>query len=154
MVTPEEVDPAELESTSAGISWAPWVRFSEMDRNPCENCGKGVYQVRVMLRGTGKPAPIHRACSVDNDGILYIGEGGLAGRVGFLMNLLQEDAKDPRWFRPTFTDYKVLNRIADREMLEVRWAETDDCKQEEKRLIDEYAAKFGEIPPGNNKTGG
>ena len=69
-----------------------------------------------------------------------------------LMNILQEDAKDPHWFRPNFTDYKFLNRIADREMIEVRWAETDDCKQEAKRLIDEYAAKFGDIPPGNDKT--
>ena len=56
-------------------------------------------------------------------------------------------------FIETF-EYYGLNRIADRELTEVRWAEAENCKQAEKDLIDAYKRQFGDLPPGNLKLGG
>ena len=132
--------------------WGSWVRLRDLAVNPCADCGKGVYQIRATLKN-GWSVPIHRACGVDYEGILYIGEGNLCERVGYVTNAWKGDAKAHHQFTSTFTTYKRLDRIVDREFLEVRWYEIDDCKQEEARLIDEYVHKFGDLPPGNNRPG-
>jgi hypothetical protein len=63
------------------MPWSDWSRFSELNVNPATNCKSDVYQVRATLKSR-KPVPIHRACGVDHDGVLYIGQGILEDRVG------------------------------------------------------------------------
>jgi len=135
------------------MTWSEWHRFSDLKENPAENCGKGVYRVRATL-GKDRAVPIHRVCGVDADGILYIGQGNLCDRIGLLMNIWQDDPKRHHHFTSTYIDYCDLDRIADRKLLEVQWNECDDPEAEERRLIDEYVREFGELPPGNLKTGG
>ena len=135
------------------LAWQAWLRFAEMKDNPCEHCGDGVYQVRATLKNRN-PILIHRACGVDTEGILYIGRGNLCSRVGLLMNICAEDPKHHHHFTGNFVDYLRLDRIADREFLEIRWVETDQPKQIEADLVDDYVKKFGDLPPGNLTTGG
>src|SRR5262249_365574 len=112
----------------------------------------GVYRVRATLPD-GMPKPIARACGVDPDGILYIGEGCIEGRVGYVENIYLPAGKSHHPFSGTFRHYH-LERICPHERLEVQWHECDNCKAMEKRLIEEYKQTFGDIPPGNRKMGG
>lgn len=147
---PVEYVEGELPMTE--LNWSEWCRFSEFKSNPCEGLREGVYQVRAVL-ANGNPVLIHRACGVDTMGLLYIGCGGLNGRVGYLMNIWVDDPKRHHNFTQTFIDYLRLDRIADRRLLEVRWAETDNSRRVESELIDSYAQAFGDLPPGNLTPG-
>jgi hypothetical protein len=88
-----------------------------------------------------------------SEGILYIGEGSVVGRVGNLQYIFSEGAKYTHHFIETFDKYE-LSRICDRDFLQIRWIECEDCKSEERRLIEDYKRRFGDIPPGNLKPGG
>jgi hypothetical protein len=134
------------------MPWTNWLRFSEKNVNPATSCKSGVYQVRATLMSR-KPVPIHRACGVDYDGILYIGQGILEDRVGLLMNIHQDNAKFHHDFTRKFNEIG-FERICDREFLEIRWLECDEPLKEERRLLEEYKKQFGDIPPGNLNLGG
>jgi hypothetical protein len=44
-----------------------------------------------------------------------------------------------------------LKRICNRKFLEVRWMECDEFALEERKLLNEYKRRTGDIPPGNRK---
>ena len=134
------------------LDWNEWQSFSEWQNNAHVPQTHGVYQVRAC-REKGVPKAINRCCGVDESGLLYIGEGQLDVRLGKLQYLGQSGSKFHHQFIRTFEYYR-LNRIADRELTEVRWAETEHCKAIEQELIDAYCKEFGDLPPGNLKLGG
>jgi len=129
--------------------WTNWQRFAEMTSNPAPS-RKGVYQIRATAEN-GTPKTIRRACEDDSDGILYIGEGNLCGRIGYLLEIVREDCEPKghrKSFTPSFARYG-LKRICDRRLLEVRWMECENCKAEEKQLLEAYKVRTGDIPPAN-----
>lgn len=134
------------------LDWDEWQPFSKWVDNSHVPKSLGVYQVRACDE-KGVPIAISRSCGVDADGLLYVGEGQLNGRLGLLQYLGQPNSKFHHQFIETF-EYYSLNRIGNRELTEVRWAEVENCKQVEKELIDAYFKKFGDMPPGNLKLGG
>lgn len=132
--------------------WTNWQRFSKWKNVSHVPKKLGVYQVRACS-ADGVPVPIDRCCGVDEDGLLYVGEGNVHVRLGLLQYLGLSDGKHHHHFIATFENYG-LGRIADRELTEVRWAVITNCKQAEKKLIEDYKQKFGDLPPGNLKLGG
>jgi hypothetical protein len=136
------------------LSWREWKRFETFKDlpNPATGLGCGVYQIRAAFEN-GQPVTIHRAIGSDPDGILYIGEGNLEGRVGLLLNIYRDDAKPHHHFIDTFRHYG-FDRIADRQHLQIRWAECDQCARIENELIEVYRKKYGDNPPGNIRLGG
>lgn len=134
------------------MDWSDWQRFSGVSVNPAQGCGVGVYQVRATLK-SGRPVHIHRACGVDDQGILYIGQGDLETRVGYLLNVHKDNPKCHHDFTSKFVKYG-FDRICDREFLEFRWGQCDKPTIEERHLIEEYKKRFGDLPPGNLTLGG
>ncbi len=118
--------------------------------NPAADADVGVYRVRAT-ESPGKPKPIQRACAVDPEGTVYIGQGVLRDRVGQLLD--SKGHAGPHDLLAKF-DYYKLHRICPRRALEVQWYETPGASGEEKHLIDEYKKTFGDLPPGNLTLGG
>lgn len=131
------------------MAWSEWHRFAEMAQNPTENCKMGVYQVRITSPDR-KPVTVPRALGNDPDGILYIGCGYLADRVGRLLRIHEPNPKHHHNFISVYLTFG-LEKLGDRRCLEIRWRECEDYAQEERRLLDEYKRRTGDIPPGNRK---
>lgn len=131
------------------MPWSDWQRFADMKANPAEQFKVGVYQVRASTKDR-KPVSIPRACAVDSDGILYIGCGYLPDRVGRLMRICEPNPKHHHNFIWVYLTFD-LERIGDRRYLEIRFMEIDQFASEERRLLDEYKKRTGDIPPGNRK---
>jgi hypothetical protein len=131
------------------MPWSNWHRFSQLTKNPAESCKVGVYQVRATS-ADGQPVSIRRACADDSDGILYIGCGYLPSRIGLLLRIFEPNPKFHHNFIWVFETFS-LERICDRRFLEFRWIECDEYALEERRLLDEYKKRTGDIPPGNRK---
>ena len=129
--------------------WSQWCPIT-CKENPASKAGKGVYRVRAT-DSSGNPKPIPRACGVDEEGVLYIGEGNLRDQIGKLLDRKLNGGNHP--FLGTFVYYK-LDRICPRKSLQVQWYEVQTCKEEERRLIDDSKKLFGDLPPGNLKLGG
>ncbi len=64
------------------------------------------------------------------------------------MRAFKTNAKTRIQFHWVYEGYG-LERIGDREGLEIQWRECEDCEDEERRLMDEYKLRTGDIPPGN-----
>lgn len=129
--------------------WSAWHRISELKVHPAASCGVGVYQVRAANENH-TPIPIQRACGIDTEGILYIGCGSLLHRIGRLLKISEANPKSHHnfiWVYQTFH----LERICNRRFLDIRWMECADYGNEERRLLDEYKRRTGDIPPGNRK---
>ena len=122
------------------------------DANPAQGVGKGVYRVRVT-DDRGNAVSIPRACATDREGTVYIGQGHLQDRVGLLMDITREER--PKEFHCLTTNWLQyeLDRIGDGQHLEVQWEECEDPAKLEKQEIENYKRSFGDIPPGNLKTG-
>ena len=134
------------------FQWVEWSAFATWKNSSHVPDDFGVYQVRACVK-RNQPTPTHRSCGVDYSGLLYIDEGKLGSRLGLLQYLGVAESKEHHQFIGTFEYYR-LNRIADRELTEVRWAVVENCKLAEKELIDAYTRQFRDLPPGNLKLGG
>lgn len=139
------------------MQWSDWHSFSgcgELGKNPAQGIIKmGVYRVRATLPDGKGAKTIRRACGDDTEGILYIGQGCIEARVGSMENIYLPEGKNHHNFSEVFRKYD-LERICPHSQLEVQWQECDDCVTMERKLIEEYKMKFGDIPPGNRKMGG
>jgi hypothetical protein len=133
------------------MAWSPWTRIFGLNSNPAANRKMGVYQVRTTS-DNGTPKSIQRACGMDTEGVLYIGQGFLEDRVGRLLRICETNPKRHHNFIGVFLDYD-LERIGDRKSLEIQWLECENSIAEEGRLIEAYKKRTGDIPPGNRKLG-
>ncbi len=131
------------------MTWSEWFPL-DAPKNPAPAQGHGVYRVRIV-DDAGLPVPIRHPFDVDVDGIVYIGEGYLSGRIGFLPDITRQG--DPKEFHQFSTTWRVYNlgRIGDRRKLQVQFRLCDNCKLEEKTELADYKARFGSIPIGNLK---
>lgn len=141
-------------ASSAGpkaASWSKWLSLSTLDANPAKNCKSGVYELRIC-KGRN-PISIPRACCNDAKGILYIGCGNLSDRVWLYVRVFNGKRKSKTQFHWVYEGY-CLERIGDREGLQIRWMECDNCEAEELRLLKKYKKRTGDIPPGNLRLDG
>jgi hypothetical protein len=131
-------------------SWSPWYRFSELENHPVPVEWKlGVYEIRATTEDH-QPITIRRACADDADGLLYIGCGKLAYRVGYLLRISEPNPKHHHQFITVYLTYG-LDRICPARFLEIRFRACDDFQVEERKLLYEYKARTGDIPPGNRR---
>ena len=139
------------------MDWSGWHSVDKWGSFECPR-EKGVYCVRAV-DDDGNPIPIMRSCGMDNDGIVYYGEGTIHDRIGHLSWITSEDANEHRhhplvhsWF-----DYGLeridyhRTRQAKPKLLQVRWRVCQNCKEEEYRLLVQYRKEFGDTPPGNSQ---
>lgn len=126
--------------------WSKWHPITSTE-NPASKVGKGVYRVRAT-RSPGVPMDIPRACELDAEGILYIGQGRLRDRIGAFLD--RDSRGGTHELIGTFDDYQ-LERICRRVQLEVQWLETPEPAKCEWQLIERYKKRTGDIPPGNLK---
>lgn len=134
------------------LNWSEWHRFSTLEDHPARDAKHGVYQIRAS-DGEGRPKSIPRACATGDEGILYIGQGAIVGRLGRLLRSAEECPKPHHQFIGVVLNYG-LNRNYDPVGFEVRWAECDDCRAVETKLLNDYKRRTGDIPPGNLSLAG
>lgn len=100
-----------------------------------------VYSLNVVKKSTT------RIFENDKNGILYIGQGDTTSRTGKLINSIngKEDSHKAgiRFIKLNFKSRFPYNK------LELRISFPDDPELTEKQLLEEYEAKFGELPPLN-----
>lgn len=135
------------------MEWSPAHPIT-LDRNPAEHLEKkaGVYRVCAML-GNGRAVAIHRACAVDQGGVIYIGAANksLEKRIGDLSHIPRGNPPRKRHeLIDNWVDFD-LDRLADRKQLVVQWEVCPNPETEERKLLSQYKTAFGDIPPGNLK---
>jgi len=111
-------------------------------------CIAGTYRVYWIKKGT--PQKINRLLGTDITGLLYIGqaEGSVQGRLNnfrctaFLNSTNHSGAKKYR-------KIKGINRIIKSDELFFTVSYCNNSKEEEKKQLDAYRNKYGEVPPLN-----
>ena len=144
------------------------VRLVDLDRTRFTGVPKqpGVYFVCWVRNG--KPVPIQRLLSVDENGILYIGstkaKAGLRGRLRQLWNSVKKAREGkgtgPHTFGPTLVYTSLISRNNRKgikiDELVVWYKAYDDgryAEAQEKMAIYEYTNRYGEPPPLNLRVG-
>ena len=140
-------------TSSCGRRWSKWHRIADWAQSEFAPNVPGVYRVRAT-KSPGEPTSIPRACCVDCEGIVYIGEAkSLRGRIGRLSWACDPNAaKHPHHDVISTWLSCDLNRICDLVSLEVCWVGCDDHKAEERLLLAEYKRTYGDIPVANMKA--
>jgi hypothetical protein len=97
--------------------------------------------------------PIHRLIGVDNKGILYIGKGDILSsstRVGKFVNALNEtENRHDGGLRFNLQAIKSVYPLEDA-TIEIQL--TDDARTEERKQLNQYVEKYGELPPLNRSA--
>jgi hypothetical protein len=151
------------------LRWSDWEYPREMEDIPD---APGQYQAR-FTKG-GKPAPIKRKKGMDDEGLLYWGEGGtLSDRFGDLVWSLQNPKSRPRHSgarkyiqSPILRKKYPLSRIQvryRRDQLSAKCAPEQDIWEDnegkmramvgERSGLRAYKSRFGEYPPLNSIGG-
>jgi len=116
----------------------------------------GAYKIRCVE--DGRPRPIPRIFSADQEGLLCIGEsarkdGGLRGRLEYFWKAAQGQ-KAAHCEGKRYCELKYNDNGYPLSDLEVAWQRCDS-KGAAKKLQDDwlrhYARKFGELPPLNRQ---
>ena len=130
--------------------WSDWIPLTKLDDVKCGLLGRGVFVIGAGLQ-SGKPVPIQRVLGRDTQGIIYVGEGVLARKIGVLLNFVREDCDNRVHFATEFFANMCLSRIFDSRFLLVRWCESENPRGAESKVLDSYMSEFGELPPGNTQ---
>ena len=138
-----------------GSNWVPLETAISEGRVPKK---AGAYAIRCIVRG--RPRHIDRIWGTDKTGIIYFGEtgsgAGLRGRVSEFYRAAEKGkaahSGGKRYHRLRYEKregYSLDN-------LEVKWVESEskkNAKRQQNKWLEEYASKFGELPPLNGQGG-
>lgn len=134
------------------------MKAAQLRRGPLN--GHGIYQIRAVT-AAGTPIPIPRVRGVDAQGILYGGRSGFwsKSRSRTIANRIHEF--DVERHSGGITYAKARRRLKRTErfaghVLQVRAAFLEDRQivLKETSVLDQYFAKYGELPPCNSSSGG
>lgn len=110
----------------------------------------------------GKPKKICRLLDTDCEGVLYIGETGKAlyDRVSSLATAIKSNTKENQP-KPKERGHKALSKkfFRIRKHIDIKDLYMEvfpvklSPKEDESKLIEEYVAEFGELPPLNGNYG-
>jgi hypothetical protein len=111
----------------------------------------GVYHI-YSLDPKNKPKKLHRLIGKDEEGILYIGKSeNLRERLRMLWRVLNPDLKaTAHTFGEKYNTYQVLKLNFPLNTLAIKFSCSNNAKELEIKLIDEYINNFGEVPPFNS----
>lgn len=98
------------------------------------------------------PLKINRVLKVDDRGILYIGKSeNIRERLRMLWRVINPQLKaKAHTFGIKYNDNKNLRKAFPLESLIISYKTTNESKKIESKLLNQYFAKFGEVPPLNS----
>ena len=110
----------------------------------------GVYQIHCFK--DKKYIWFNRVLGIDNEGILYIGKSvNLRERLRMLKRSLNQKPKvSGHTFGKKYYENKKLENAFPLKSLYVSYKTTTAPKTLETKLLNQYFAKFGEVPPMNS----
>jgi hypothetical protein len=111
----------------------------------------GVYHI-YSLDPKNKPKKLQRLIGKDEEGILYIGKSeNLRERLRMLWRVLNPDLNaTAHTFGEKYNTYQVLKSNFPLNTLAIKFRCSNNAKELEIKLIDEYINIFGEVPPFNS----
>jgi len=138
------------------LNWTPFNDVSGNHNNVPET--PGVYAIRSVRRGN--PRVIGRAFGKDKSGILCFGRAGEGPGLRRRLRSFCRAASGKKVSHAEGKRYRALGyNSTDRyplDSLRIAWLSlrsSDKAKARERRWFDQYAQKFGELPPLNRKRG-
>lgn len=110
----------------------------------------GIY--KILCIQNKKPIKINRVLGIDNQGILYIGKSdNLKERLRMIWRVLNPNLKaNAHTFGTKYNGNYKLRKVFPLKTLFVSYKTTTAPKTLETKLINQYFAKFGEVPPFNS----
>ena len=138
---------------SKWISLQEAVNEGKIPKNP------GAYKIRCVIRSRpNRPRAINRIWGTDKKGILYFGETGakegLRGRLREFRSAADKgNAAHSGGKRYHSFEYNG-RRGYGLDSLQVKWVEfksKEDAKKRQNKWLQEYASRFGELPPLNGQ---
>ncbi len=133
--------------------WSPYVDFD----TPIDYSGPAVYRWR-MVDGDGFPIPVSRFIGVDPEGVVTIGKArDLSRRISQFRTGLRKGAGHSEANRLyDLCQVRKTRRAISSLGLEVQYRKCKtelEAVEEERRLLNAYFRKHGELPPLNRSGG-
>jgi hypothetical protein len=154
MESPQDDRPSERRIKWLSGRWSPLFCIAEPAygrrwTDSCDPDGPGLYRL-VALQANEQgfvPAPLNRVCGIDPTGTLYIGKTeSLRSRLRSLVR-----TNHPSFlfggghaFMPD-----TLRRRYPFQLRAVTWLRSSDISNGERKLLEIYTKRFGELPPMN-----
>ena len=132
------------------MQWSAWQTIQK----PLTYTGPALYELRITNK-LGTPFSINRFLSIDNEGVLTIGQTKCMERrrTQFITGIHQCYGHSECNLLYFLIKHSLFDKIFHDFILQFRYKQLPtehDAKTEEKSAIKEYICKFGEVPPLNS----